>query len=59
MENETDAEELKSQIRELREWLGALTRRIEDLESSAFQLEDHEEVILVALPIEDRRHRML
>ena len=59
MENETNTGELKSQIRELREWIEALTRRIEDLESSAFQLQDHEEVILVTLPIDDRRQRML
>jgi hypothetical protein len=57
MEYETDTEELKSQIRELREWIGALMRRIEDLESSAFQLQDHEEVILVTMPIEDRKQR--
>jgi prefoldin subunit 5 len=59
MEYETDTEELKSQIKELRAWIRALTRRIEDLESSAFQLQEHEEVILVTLPIEDRRQRML
>jgi hypothetical protein len=59
MENETHKEKLKSQIGELREWIEALTRRIEDLESSTFQLEDHEEVIIVALPIENRRQKML
>lgn len=58
MENETHTEKLKSQIGELREWIEALTRRIEDLESSAFQLKDHEEVIIVTLPIDDRRRRM-
>ena len=58
MKKVTDMEELKSQVRELRKWIEALTRRIEDLESSAFQLQDHEEVILVTLPIEDRRQRM-
>jgi hypothetical protein len=59
MNYETDTEELKSQIRELRAWIGTLMRRIEDLESSAFQLQDHEEVILVTMPNEDRRQRML
>ena len=59
MKPETNTEELKSQIIELRAWIGTLMRRIEDLESSAFQLLDHEEVILVTLPIEDRRRRML
>ena len=35
---------------ELRTWVEALTRRVEELEATAFQLMDEEEVILVAIP---------
>jgi hypothetical protein len=37
----------------LREWVSANTRRLDDLESSAFVLEDTEEVILVTVPKKD------
>jgi len=42
--------ELESQIQELREWIKANTRRIEDLEASAFQLLEEEEVFLITVP---------
>jgi hypothetical protein len=47
MLSESDVE---SQLRELREWLKANTRRIEELEATAFQLLDEEEVLLVTVP---------
>jgi hypothetical protein len=45
--NMTDLEAL---VGELRGWVEALSRRVEDLEHSAFQLVDEEEVVLVAVP---------
>jgi hypothetical protein len=42
--------DVASQLRELREWVNALTRRIEELESTAFQLADEEEVLLIVVP---------
>ena len=50
MDQITDKSELESQIRELREWVRANTRRIEELEATTFQLLDEEEVLLVAIP---------
>jgi hypothetical protein len=52
-------EETVSQLMELRGWIEALTRRIEELEASAFQLEDHEEVVLITLAREERNKGML
>ena len=47
---ERDAPDLESQLLELRAWLEAVTRRIEQLEATAFQLNDEEEVLLIAVP---------
>ena len=49
---ETDHEtaDFQAQVRDLRLWLAALSRRVEELEASTFQLVDEEEVILVAVP---------
>lgn len=44
---------------ELRSWIEALTRRVEELEASAFQLQDHEEIVLITLPVADREKGML
>jgi hypothetical protein len=51
--------EMSSQVLELRSWIEALARRVEELEASAFQLQDHEEIVLITLPSEDRKNRML
>jgi hypothetical protein len=51
--------EMSSQVLELRSWIEVLTRRVEELEASAFQLQDHEEIVLITLPSEDRTNRML
>ena len=51
--------EMSSQILELRSWIEALARRVEELEACAFQLQDHEEIVLITLPSEDRTNRML
>lgn len=40
----------RAQVRDLRLQLAALSRRVEELEATAFQLVDEEEVILVAVP---------
>lgn len=53
MDQITDKSDLESQLRELREWIRANTRRIEELEATAFQLLDEEEVLIIAVP--DRR----
>jgi cell division protein FtsL len=50
MEQINKCAELESQIQELREWIKANTRRIEDLEASAFQLLEEEEVLLITVP---------
>ncbi len=42
--------DLEASVGELRGWVEALSRRLEDLEHSAFQLVDEEEVVLVAVP---------
>ena len=43
-------------IRELREWIASLSRRVEELEATAFQLVDDEDVILVSL-VNEEAHR--
>ncbi len=55
----TTDNETKSQIVELRSWIEAITRRVEELEASAFQLQDHEEIVLITLPVADREKGML
>ena len=42
--------ELEASVEKLRGWVEALSRRVEELEHSAFQLADQEEVVLVAVP---------
>ncbi len=46
----SELEELRRELRLLRGWVEANTRRIEELEATAFQLDDAEEVLLVAVP---------
>lgn len=53
MDQITDKSDLESQLRELREWIRANTRRIEELEATSFQLLDEEDVLIIAVP--DRR----
>ena len=40
----------EASVKELRGWVEALSRRVEELEHSAFQLADQEEVALVTVP---------
>jgi len=47
---DSDVPKIESQLYELREWLEAVTRRLEQLEATAFQLNDEEEVLLIAVP---------
>ncbi len=47
---ENTTQKLEAQIKELREWLRAMTGRIEELEANSFQLTDQEEVFLIAVP---------
>jgi len=39
----------EDQIKLLQEWVKANTRRIEELETTTFQLSDEEEIILITL----------
>jgi len=41
---------IELELRILKEWVKANNRRIEELEASAFQLADVEEVLIVAFP---------
>ena len=43
-------EKLESEIESLRKRMESNTRRIEELEATAFTLSDEEEVVLVAVP---------
>ena len=45
--------EVMHELTFLREWVVANARRLDDLESSVFVLEDTEEVILVTIPKKD------
>ncbi len=49
-ETDRGKDDFQAQLNDLRFWLAALSRRVEELEASAFQLVDEEEVILVAMP---------
>ena len=51
--DEIEIEMLQSELAFLREWVTANARRLDDLESSAFVLEETEEVILVTVPRKD------
>ena len=48
--DETEIKSILSELTFLREWVAANARRLDDLESSAFQLDEAEEVILVTVP---------
>ena len=50
MDANTKMYELEASVEELRGWVEALSRRVEELEHSAFQLADQEEVALVTVP---------
>jgi hypothetical protein len=56
MMDELSLEEAIREIRVLKEWIKANTRRLDDFEANAFFLEDHEEVLLIATPRIDREH---
>jgi hypothetical protein len=45
-----EIDKLLTELSFLREWVAANARRLDDLESSAFILEETEEVILVTVP---------
>ena len=45
-----ETHDLEASVGELRGWVETLSRRVEELEHSAFQLVDEEEVVLVAVP---------
>jgi hypothetical protein len=49
----TDLDAIISELIFLRQWVAANTRRLDDLESNAFTLEETEEVILVTVPKKD------
>ncbi len=51
--DETEIEAILSELNFLREWVAANARRLDDLESSAFMLEETEEVILMTVPRKD------
>ncbi len=51
--DETEIKSILSELAFLREWVAANARRLDDLESSAFQLDETEEVILVTVPRKD------
>ena len=51
--NETEIDRILSELVFLREWVAANTRRLDDLESSAFLLDEAEEVILATVPRKD------
>lgn len=46
----SELEALRRELRLLKGWVEANTRRIEELEATAFQLDDAEEVLLVTVP---------
>jgi len=49
LSQESDKVDLEAELKELRAWVRANMRRIEELEATAFQLMDGEEVILIAV----------
>lgn len=51
--DETEIKSILSELAFLREWVTANARRLDDLESSAFLLDEAEEVILVTVPRKD------
>ncbi len=48
--DKTELDMVLSELTFLREWVAANARRLDDLESNAFLLDDAEEVILVTVP---------
>ncbi len=56
--DETEIKSILSELAFLREWVAANARRLDDLESSAFLLDEAEEVILVTVPRKDDRRQL-
>lgn len=56
--DETEIKSIMSELVFLREWVAANARRLDDLESSAFLLDEAEEVILVTVPRKDDRRQL-
>lgn len=48
-----EIERVLAELSFLREWVAANTRRLDDLESHAFLLDEAEEVVLVTIPKKD------
>lgn len=48
-----EIERVLAELSFLREWVAANTRRLDDLESNAFLLDEAEEVVLVTVPKRD------
>ena len=48
-----EIERVLAELSFLREWVASNTRRLDDLESNAFMLDDAEEVVLVTVPKRD------
>jgi len=46
----SEISDIESELHNLREWIKANSRRIEELEATAFQLAEVEEVLIVAIP---------
>jgi hypothetical protein len=55
MEND-EMKRVLAELSFLREWVAANTRRLDDLESSAFMLDEAEEVVLVTIPKKGDNH---
>jgi len=43
-------ENVEASLEEMRHWVESLSRRLEELEYSAFQLEEEDEVVLITVP---------
>ena len=54
----SELEALRRELKLLKGWVEANTRRIEEREATAFQLDDAEEILLVTVPRvrEDEKH---
>lgn len=48
-----EIERVLAELSFLREWVASNTRRLDDLESNAFLLDEAEEVVLVTVPKRD------
>jgi hypothetical protein len=45
-----EIENIVLELKYLREWVNANSRRLDDLEETAFFLDEHEEVLLITVP---------